>query len=154
MGYYKRRSTRKETTAQSLARYKRQQEKQRKAREARRIRELEDRMPGGILNPMTPKWCKFSEYPTISLAHSQVRYRGTTELNAHLKGTEPAEFKCTMQGHCKRVEVTREQHAAWMSRVCNVRFGKRWYRHPITSVSYEEFCNRYHVYERHTKYLD
>lgn len=154
MAYSKRRKARKETTAQALARYKRQQEKQRKAREARQAYERAALAPGGSKNPLTPQWCKFSEYPTISLAHSQVRYRGTTELNAHLKGTEPGEFTCPMQGHCKRVEVTREQHTAWMRCVTNVQFGKRWYRHPITSVSYEEFCNRYHVYERHAKYLD
>ena len=35
MAYYKKRKPRKETTAQALARYKRQQEKQRKQREAR-----------------------------------------------------------------------------------------------------------------------
>ena len=34
MGYYKRRSKRKETTAQALARYKRQRIKQERAREA------------------------------------------------------------------------------------------------------------------------
>ena len=154
MGYYKRRSTRKETTAQSLARYKRQQEKQRKAREARRIRELEDRMPGGILNPMTPTWCKFYEYKMIRLRSQQERYRGTTEWIAYLKGNEPAEHSCAMTGHKKRIEVTREGWQGYMNTVSNVLFGKRWFRHPITSCSYEEFCNRYVIFEEHSKYLD
>ena len=154
MGYYKRRYKKKETTAQSLARYKRQQEKQRKAREARRIQDKQDRMPGGILNPMTPKWCKFSEYSTIRLRSHQQRYRGTTDIVAYLKGTEPAEHSCAMTGHKKRIEVTRDQWMSHMNTVSNVCFGKRWYRHPITSVSYEEFCNRYVVSEEHQKYLD
>ena len=80
MGYYKRRSKRKESTAQALARYKRQRIKQERAREARRIRELEDRMPGGILNPITPTWCSFDKYSEIMLAHRQERYRGTTRV--------------------------------------------------------------------------
>ena len=154
MGYYKRRYKKKETPAQSLSRYKRQQERQRKAREARRLRDLEDRMPGGILNPMTPKWCKFSEYPKICLRSQQERYRGSTDWVAYLKGTEPAEHKCAMTGHKKRIEVTRDEWESHMNFVSNVRFGKRWYRHPITSVSYEEFCNRYVVFEEHSKYLD
>ena len=154
MGYYKRRYKRKETNAQSLARYKRKQEKDRKAREARRIQALQDRMPGGILNPMTPTWCKFYEYKTIRLHSQQVRYRGTTTLVAYLKGTEPLEHSCAMTGHKKCIEVTREEWVSHMNTVPNVLFGKRWYRHPITSCSYEEFCNRYVVYEEHSKYLD
>ena len=154
MGYYKRRTKRKETTAQSLARYKRQRIKQEKAREARRIQELKDRMPGGILNPMTPTWCKFYEYKTIHLRSQQQRYRGRTEWVAYLKGTEPAEHKCPMTGHKKHIEVTREEWESHMNTVPNVLFGKRWYRHPITSCSYEEFCKRYVVYEEHQKYLD
>ena len=154
MGYYKRRSARKETTAQSLARYKRQKQLEKKAREARRVRELEDRMPGGILNPMEPKWCSFDKYSEIMLAHRQARYRGTTRVAAYLKGTEPAEHSCAMTGHVKRIEVTRDQWRSHMNTVSNVLFGKRWYRHPITSVSYEEFCERYVVYEEHQKYLD
>ena len=154
MGYYKRRTKRKETTAQSLARYKRQQEKQRKLREARRIREVQDRMPGGILNPMTPKWCSFDKYSEIMLSHQQVRYRGTTRVVAYLKGNEPAERKCAMTGHVKRIDVTHDQWQSYMNTVSNVCFGKRWYRHPITAVSYEEFCSRYAIYEEHQKYLD
>ena len=154
MAYYKRRYKRKETTAQSLARYKRKQEKDSKAREARRIQALQDRLPGGILNPMTPKWCKFSEYSTIRLHSHQQRYRGTTAIVAYLKGTEPAEYSCPMTGHKKCIEINRDQWMSHMNTVCNVCFGKRWYRHPITAVSYEEFCNRYVVYEEHQQYLD
>ena len=154
MGYYKRRSKRKETTAQALARYKRQRIKQERAREARRIRELEDRMPGGILNPITPTWCSFDKYSEIMLAHRQERYRGTTRVAAYLKGNEPLEHSCAMTGHRKRIELTRDQWRSYMNTVSNVCFGKRWYRHPITSVPYEEFCSRYAVYEEHSKYLD
>ena len=154
MGYYKRRSTRKETTAQSLARYKRKQERDRKAREARRIQALQDRSPGGILNPLEPKWCSFEQYSEVTLSYQQVRYRGTTRIAAYLKGTEPAEHSCTMTGHKKRIEVTRDEWQSHMNFVSNVQFGKRWYRHPITSISYEEFCNRYVVFEEHSKYLD
>ena len=154
MGYYKRRYKRKETTTQALARYKRQRIKQEKAREARRIRELEDRMPGGILNPLIPKWCSFDKYSQIMLSYRQVRYGGTTRVAAYLKGNEPAEHSCAMTGHVKRIEVTRDQWLSYMNTVSHVCFGKRWYRHPITCVSYEEFCNRYAVYEEHSKYLD
>ena len=154
MAFYKRRKPRKETTAQALARYKRQQEKQRKARADRLAYEQAALAPGGSKNPMTTKWCKFSEYPTISLRSQQVRYRGTTEWVAYLKGTEPKEHSCPMTGHKKRIEVTRDEWQSHMNFVSNVRFGKRWYRHPITAVSYEEFCNRYVLYEDHSKYLD
>ena len=154
MGYYKRRYKKKETTAQSLARYKRQQEKQRKAREARRIQDLQDRSPGGILNPLEPKWCSFDTYKRVCLQHRQVRYRGTTDIVAYLKGTEPAEHSCTMTGHKKRIDFQDHQWAAWISRLSHVQFGKRWYTHPLTTVSYEEFCKRYVVYEEHSKYLD
>ena len=154
MGYYKRRNRRKETTAQSLARYKRKQEKDHKAREARRIQALQDRSPGGILNPLEPKWCSFDTYKRVCLQHQQVRYRGTTEWVAYLKGTEPAEHSCPMTGHKKRIDFQDHQWAAWISRLNHVQFGKRWYTHPLTIVSFEEFCKRYVVYEEHQKYLD
>ena len=154
MGYYKRRSTRKETTAQSLARYKRQQEKQRKVREARRIQELQDRSPGGILNPLEPKWCSFDTYKQVCLQHQQTRYRGTTKIVAYIKGTEPAEHTCPMTGYKKKINFYDHQWAAWISRLNHVQFGKRWYTHPLTIVSFKEFCERYVVYEEHQKYLD
>ena len=154
MGYYKRRYKRKETTAQSLARYKRQQEKQRKAREARRIQDLHDRLPGGILNPLEPKWCSFEQYSEVTLSYRQVRYRGTTRVTAYLKGTEPAEHSCPMTGHRKRIEFYDHQWAAWISRLSNVKFGKKWYEHPVSIVSYKDFCEKYVVYEEHQKYLD
>ena len=154
MAYHKKRKPRKETTAQSLARYKRQQERQRKQREARRAYEQAALAPGGLKNPLQPKWCKFSEYPKICLRSQQERYRGRTEWVAYLKGHEPDEHSCAMTGHKKRIEVTRDEWESHMNFVGNVRFGNRWYRHPITSVSYQEFCNRYVVYEEHSKYLD
>ena len=154
MGYYKRRSKRKETTAQALARYKRQRIKQEKARETRRIRELEDRMPGGILNPLEPKWCSFKQYSEVTLSYQQIRYQGTTRITAYLKGTEPTEHSCAMTGHRKRIDFQDHQWAAWISRLSHVQFGKRWYTHPITTVSFKEFCERYVVYEEHSAYLD
>ena len=103
---------------------------------------------------MTPKWCSFDQYKEITLSYRQVRYRGTTRIAAYLKGTQPAEMQCAMTGHRKRIELTQEQWRSHMNTVSNVCFGKRWYRHPITSVSYEEFCERYIVIEEHAKYLD
>ena len=155
MAYYRRRNKmKKETTAQSLARYKRQLIKQDKAREARRIQALQDRLPGGILNPLEPKWCSFDTYNRVCLQHRQIRYRGTTEIVAYLKGTEPAEHSCAMTGHKKRIDFQDHQWAAWVSRLNHVQFGKRWYTHPLTTVSFNEFCERYVVYEEHQKYLE
>ena len=157
MGYYKARTNRKarkETTAQSLARYKRQQRQGRMKQEAHRLARLENVKPGGILNPMTPTWCSFEKYETIRLSSRQMRYRGCTEWTSYLKGTEPTEYSCAMTGHKKRTELTREQWVSHMNTVSNVMFGKCWYRHPITAVSYEEFCERYVVFEEHQKYLD
>jgi len=154
MAYYKRRKPRKETTAQQLARYKRQQEKQRKAREARAAYEQAALAPGGSKNPMTPKWCSFDTYKQIRLHSQQLRYRGTTMWMAYKRGTEPAIFKDAMTGYIKRVEVTHDQWQGWMNRVSLVQFGKNWYKHPITTVSYEEFCKVYVVMEEHSAYLD
>lgn len=154
MAYYKRRYKRKETTAQSLARYKRQQAAARKKREAQqRQREL-DHAPGGRENPLTPKWCSFEQYSEITLSYQQQRYRGRTRVVAYLKGTEPAEHKCAMTGHKKKLAFHDHQWAAWISRLSHVQFGKNWYSHPLTIVSYAEFCKRYVVYEEHEKYLD
>ena len=154
MAYYKRRKPRKETTAQALARYKRQQEKQRKQREARQAYERAALAPGGSKNPMTPKWCSFDTYKQIRLHTQQVRYRGMTIWMAYKAGTEPPVFKDAMTGYTKQVEVTRDQWQGWMNRVSNVQFGKNWYKHPITSVSYEQFCKVYVVMEEHSAYLD
>ena len=155
MAYYRRRNKmKKETTAQALARYKRQQEKQRKAREARAAYERAALAPGGSKNPMTPKWCSFDTYKQIRLHTQQVRYRGMTIWMAYKAGTEPKEFKDAMTGHSKLVKITRDQWEGWMNRVGPVKFGKNWYKHPITSVSYEQFCKVYVVMEEHSKYLD
>ena len=154
MAYYKRRKPRKETTAQSLARYKRQQEKQRKARETRAAYERAALVPGGSKNPMTPNWCSFDKYKQIRLQTQQVRYRGTTYWMAYKRGTQPQEFKDAMTGYSKRLEATRDQWQGWMNRVSCVQFGKNWYKHPITSVSYEQFCKAYVVMEEHSAYLD
>ena len=154
MAYYKRRYKRKETTAQSLARYKRQQEAARKKREARQKQEEANRAPGGQLNPLTPKWCSFDTYKQIRLHTKQVRYRGTTMWMAYKRGTQPPVFKNAMTGYTKKVEVTRNQWQGWMNRVSLVQFGKNWYKHPITSISYEQFCKVYVVMEEHSAYLD
>ena len=93
MAYYRRRNKmKKETTAQALARYKRQQEKQRRQREARQAYERAALAPGGSKNPMTPKWCSFDTYKQIRLHTQQVRYRGTTIWMAYKAGTEPKEW--------------------------------------------------------------
>ena len=154
MAYYKRRYKRKLTTQQQLARYKRKQEAYRKKLEMQRKEREEAVKPGGRLNPLTPKWCSFDTYKTISLGHNQRRYRGTTYITAFRKGTEPNEWSCPMQGHTKIVTPTQEDHKAWMSYVGNVQFGKRHYKHPITIVSYEQFCKEYVVVERFNRYLD
>ena len=154
MRYYKQRKPRKETTAQSLARYKRKQEAARKKREMeKRQREL-DLAPGGRNNPLTPKWCSFDTYKKVCMQHHQARYRGTTKIVAYLKGTEPAEHSCAMTGHKKRIDFQDHQWTAWISRLNHVQFGKNWYEHPVSIVSYAEFCKRYVVYEEHSKYLD
>tara|TARA_R110001592_G_scaffold20661_1_gene83525 strand:- start:196 stop:780 length:585 start_codon:yes stop_codon:yes gene_type:complete len=154
MAYYKQRKPRKETTAQSLARYKRKQAAVRKKREMeKRQREL-DLAPGGRENPLTPKWCSFEKYSRVTLQSRQQRYRGTTSVVAYLKGTEPIEHTCAMTGHRKRINIQDHQWAAWISRLSHVQFGKNWYDHPVSIVSYAEFCNRYVVYEEHSKYLD
>lgn len=154
MAYYKRRNKRKLTTKQQLARYNRRQEEYRKRLEAQRKAQEEAVKPGGRLNPLTPTWCSFKAYPTISLGYQQRRYRGTTYVDAFRKGTEPAEWSCPMQGHVKLLTPTPEDHRVWMSYVSNVQFGKRYYKHPITIVSYEDFCKEYVVVERFNKYLD
>ena len=154
MAYYKRRKPRKETTVQSLARYKRQQQAARKKREAQRKQRELDHAPGGRENPLMPKWCSFEQYSEVTLSYRQVRYRGTTRIAAYLKGTEPAEHSCAMTGHRKRIDFQDHQWAAWISRLSHVQFGKNWYEHPVSIVSYAEFCNRYVVYEEHSKYLD
>ena len=155
MAYYRRRNKmKKETTAQALARYKRQQEAARKKREARQKLEEAYRAPGGQLNPLTPKWCSFDTYKQIRLHTQQVRYRGTTIWMAYKRGTQPPVFKDAMTGYTKQVEVTRSQWEGWMNRVSLVQFGRRWYKHPITSVSYEQFCKVYVVMEEHSAYLD
>ena len=154
MSYYKRRKPRKETTAQSLARYKRQQEKQKKQREARLEYERATREPGGSRNPLTPKWIDFNQYPTIQFSYENRRYRGRTSVTAYAKGTEPAERTCLMMGHVKHISITKEAYEQYLHRVNLVQFGKRWYRHPITTVSYEDFCKRYVVIEQLDRYLD
>ena len=154
MAYYKRRYKRKSTTAQQLARQKRKQEAYRQKLEAQRKEAEEARKLGGRLNPMTPTWCSFNTYKTISLGYNQRRYRGTTYITAYRKGTEPKDWSCPMQGHSKLVTPSPEAHKAWMSYVGNVKFGKRHYKHPITIVSYEDFCKEYVVVERFNRYLD
>ena len=154
MAYHKRRYKRKPTTQQLLARQKRKQEAYRKKLEMQRKEREEAVKPGGRLNPLTPKWCSFDTYKTISLGYNQRRYRGTTYITAFRKGTEPNEWSCPMQGHTKIVTPTQEDHKAWMSYVGNVQFGKRHYKHPITIVSYEQFCKEYVVVERFNRYLD
>ena len=154
MAYYKRRNKRKLTTQQQLARQRRRQEEYRKRLEAERRAREEAVKPGGRLNPLTPTWCSFKAYPTISLGYQQRRYRGTTYVDAFRKGTEPNEWSCPMQGHTKQVEPTPELHRACMAYVRNVPFGNRHSKHPITIVSYEDFCKEYVVFERFNKYLD
>ena len=119
----------------------------------KRQREL-DLAPGGRENPLTPKWCSFDTYKEVYLDYRQVRYRGTTKIVAYLKGTEPAEHSCPMTGHKKKLNFQDHQWAAWISRLGHVQFGKRWYTHPLRTVSFKEFCSRYVVYEEHQKYLD
>ena len=145
---------RRETTAQALARYKRQQRKQHREREARQAYERAALAPGGSKNPLTPSWCSFRKYREIMLSYRQVRYRGTTRIAAYLKGTQPEATSCPMTGGKKQIEVTRERWQGWMNTVSNVQFGSRWYRHPVTAASYEEFCERYVVFEENSKYLD
>ena len=154
MAYYKRRNGRKETTAQALARYKRQQEKQRKQREARLAFECASLEPGGSRNPLTPKWIDFSQYQTIQFSYENRRYRGRTSVTAYAKGTEPAERVCLMMGHIKHITISKEVYERYLHRINLVQFGKRWYRHPITTVSYEDFCKRYVVIEQLDRYLD
>jgi len=155
MAYYRRRNKmKKETTAQSLARYKRQQAAARKKREAQKRQRALDLAPGGCENPLTPKWCSFEQYSEVTLSYQQVRYRGTTRVVAYLKGTEPAEHSCAMTGHKKRIDFQDHQWAAWISRLNHVRFGKNWYEHPVSIVSYADFCKHYVVFEEHEKYLD
>lgn len=155
MPYYKRRNKMKrETTAQSLARYKRQQARVRKKREAQaRQREL-DHAPGGRENPLVPRWCSFEKYKEVCLDYRQVRYRGRTRVVAYLKGNEPTEHSCPQTGHRKQIEFADHQWAAWISRLSHVQFGRHWYEHPVSIVSYAEFCARYVVYEEHERYLD
>ena len=154
MNYYKRRKPRKETTAQSLARYKRQQTAARKKREAQQRQRVLDHAPGGCENPLTPKWCSFEQYSEVTLSYKQQRYRGRTRVVAYLKGTEPAEHSCAMTGYMKRIDFQDHQWAAWISRLSHVQFGKNWYVHPVSIVPYVQFCERYVVYEEHEKYLD
>ena len=154
MAYSKRRNKRKLTSQQQLARYNRRQEAYRKKMAAQRKAREEAVKPGGRPNPLTPTWCSFKEYTTISLGYNQRRYRGTTYITAFRKGTEPNEWSCPMQGHTKVVQPTPEDHRAWMGYVSNVQFGNRHYKHPITIVSYEDFCKEYVVVERFNRYLD
>lgn len=154
MAYYTKRTKRKETTAQSLARYNRKKREEKRVREARMKVQKDSLLPGGMNNPLTPKWCSFEQYSEVTLSHSQVRYRGTTRIVAYLKGTEPAEHACAMTGHRKRIDFQDHQWAAWISRLNHVRFGKNWYEHPVSIVSYADFCKRYVVFEEHQKYLD
>lgn len=149
-----RKNAKKETVAQQAARYKRQQEKQRKLREQRQKFEEEMKRPGGFRNPLTPKFCRFSEYPTIHLSYQQARYRGTTRLVAHLKGHEPTEFTCPMQGHCRKSSITKEQYERYVANIGSVKFGNKHYKHPITVVPYENFIKFYTVYEQFDAYLD
>lgn len=147
-------SRKKKTPAQQLAQYKRQQEKQRKLREQRRKHEEEANREGGFRNPLTPKFCRFSEYPQIYFSIQQTRYRGTTNVIAYLKGNEPKEFKCAMQGHCKKTTISKERYEQYQRCMGTVKFGKNHYKHPITVVPYENFIKFYTVYERFDAYLD
>ena len=144
----------KKSSLTDIQKYKRQQEKQRLAREKREKLQAEYRAPGGFLNPITPKFCKYSEFPTIRLSTSQVRYRGTTDIIAHLKGTEPQESYCPMTGSVKKTEISAEQYKAYLSNVGQITFGTKHYKHPITIVSYEDFCKNYSVYIHFDAYLD
>lgn len=153
MAWTKTYTKRKATTAQQLARYKRKQVAARKKQEAASKTRQEAEAPGGALNPLTPKWCDFGKYETIGLTSDQRRYHGTTSITAFKKGTEPAEFHCMMQGHVKKITPTEHDWKCWMSHTNNVQFGKTWYRHPITSVSFEAFCKQYTVVERFNRYL-
>ena len=154
MSYYKNRNKRKLTSAQQLARLKRRQERERKQREARRELERQSLEPGGSRNPLTPKWIDFKKYPRVQLSYENRRYRGRTSVTAYAKGTEPAERTCLMMGYTKVIPISKEAYENYLRGVGCVRFGKRWYRHPITTVSYEEFCKRYVVVEHLDRYLD
>ena len=154
MAYSKRRYKRKETTAQSLARLKRKQETYRKKLEAARKQRLIDNAPGGRNDPLVPKWCSFEKYSEVTLEYRQVRYRGRTRITAYLKGTEPVEHSCPQTGYRKQIEFYDHQWAAWISRLGPVQFGQRWYEHPVSIVSYTDFCKRYTVYEEHERYSD
>ena len=154
MAYSRRRYKRKETTQQQLARYKRKQETHRKKIEAERKQRLIDNAPGGRNNPLVPKWCSFEKYSEVTLEYRQQRYRGRTRVVAYLKRNEPAVHSCPMTCHRKKINFYDWQWAAWITRLNHVQFGKTWYEHPITTVSYAEFCQRYVVFEEHEKHLD
>ena len=154
MAYSKPRNKRRETTAQSLARYKRKQAAWRKRLAQQREQRRLDSLPGGRENPLQPEWCSFAKYKEVTLDYRQVRYRGRTRWVAYLKEDAPVEHSCPQTGYRKQVEFYDHQWAAWISRLSPVQFGRRWYQHPVSIVSYEEFCERYVVYEEHERYLD